>query len=84
MNNISVQVENSEYIKSSIINKVIIQVNSIELFKSITVVARLFNNDTLVDNKFFTIIDEEYANWGNDDSYIVNLILNKLGLTQVL
>ena len=31
-------------------------------------------------NDYFTIQDEEYNNWADDDSYILNLIANKLGL----
>jgi len=29
------------------------------------------------------ISDEEFNNWGQDDEYIINLIINKLNLTKI-
>ena len=82
MNQINVNVQDSQYVRTNTINNVVIRVSSVELFKSISVIASLFENTTLVDNKFFTITDAEYAGWGTDDKYIVDLVLNKLGLSE--
>lgn len=82
MNQINVGVQDSQYIRTSTINNVVIRVSSIDLFKRISIVASLFENTTLIDNKFLNITDSEYAGWGTDDKYIVDLVLNKLGLSE--
>jgi len=38
-------------------------------------------NDKLVDATNVTIEEQEYTNWGGDDTYIINLIAQKLGFT---
>jgi hypothetical protein len=83
MSDINVNVQDSSYVKTNTINKVIIRIMNVDLFNSMTVCASLFENTTLVDNKVFKIEGTEYSNWGTDDTYIVNLILTKLGMTQV-
>jgi hypothetical protein len=82
MSDINVNVHDSSYVKTNTINNVIIRIMNVDLFNSITVCASLFENKSLVDNKVFKIEGEEYANWGNDDTYIVDLILTKLGMTK--
>ena len=82
MSDINVNVQDSSYVKTNTINKVMIRIMNVDLFNSITVCASLFENTTLVDNKVFKIEGAEYSNWGTDDTYIVNLILSKLGMTQ--
>jgi hypothetical protein len=83
MSDINVNVQDSSYVKTNTINKVMIRIMNVDLFNSISVCASLFENKTLVDNKVFKIEGEEYSNWGTDDTYIVDLILTKLGMTQV-
>ena len=82
MSDINVNVQDSSYVKTNTINKVLIRIMNVDLFNSMTVCASLFENTTLVDNKVFKIEGTEYSNWGTDDTYIVNLILGKLGMTQ--
>ncbi len=82
MSDINVNVQDSSYVKTNTINKVLIRIMNVDLFNSITVCASLFENTTLVDNKVFKIEGTEYSNWGTDDTYIVDLILSKLGMTQ--
>ncbi len=83
MSDINVNVQDSPYVKTNTINKVLIRIMNVDLFNSMTVCASLFENTTLVDNKVFKIEGTEYSNWGTDDTYIVDLILSKLGMTQV-
>jgi hypothetical protein len=82
MSDINVNVQDSSYVKTNTINNVKIRIMNVDLFNSITVCASLFENKSLVDNKVYKIEGEEYSNWGNDDTYIVNLILTKLGMTR--
>jgi hypothetical protein len=82
MSDINVNVQDSSYVKTNTINKVLIRIMNVDLFTSMTVCASLFENTTLVDNKVFKIEGTEYSNWGTDDTYIVDLVLSKLGMTQ--
>jgi len=82
MSDINVNVQDSSYVKTNTINNIIIRIMNVDLFNSITICASLFENKSLVDNKVYKIEGEEYSNWGNDDTYIVNLILTKLGMTR--
>ncbi len=84
MNEIDVNVQDSPYVKTNTINKVIIRIANIELFTSVTVIASLFDHDTLVDNQVFKIEGQEYNDWSNDDQYIVDLVMTKLGMTPVV
>jgi hypothetical protein len=56
---------------------------NLELYKSVTVHARLMDNNEMVKSERFVIEGEDYTNWGNDDDYIVNYVLTKLGLTKL-
>jgi hypothetical protein len=84
MNEIDVNVQDSPYVKTNTINKVIIRIANIELFTSVTVIASLFDHDLLVDNQVFKIEGQEYNDWSNDDQYIVDLVMTKLGMTPVV
>jgi hypothetical protein len=71
------------YVKTteSIVNNIVIRVNQLELFKSIQIYVILYNDKEYVDNKQIVLSGEEYANWGNDDTYIINTVLAKLNLS---
>jgi hypothetical protein len=76
----NIQVNDKEVIKTNIVNNVDIRVINLDLGKSVDVNAVLKQTDQLVDVKNFHITGQEYDDWGQDDDYIENLILNKLGL----
>ena len=80
MKEIKVNVQDSSYVKTNTINKVNIRIGNIELFKNVMVIASLFDNNSLVDNKVFKIEGDEYTNWSNDDQYLIDLVLSKLGM----
>lgn len=80
MDNINVQIDDYELVKTDIINNIKISVGRIELFTSITLCVSLFTNKILIDNKFVVISGDDYNAWGNDDRYIVNYVLNYLNL----
>lgn len=55
------------------------QVLEVVLFKFIRIAVYLFNeNDLLVEGKQYIIEGQEYANWTNDDKYIINLLKQKI------
>ena len=65
-----------------IIDRVAITVMSIELFTSVTITASLFDKKKLLENKVIVLTGPEYNAWGNSDQYIINITLEKLGLTE--
>ena len=82
--NFSCEIEPSEYVYPvRIISRIEIQIFNIELFKSVTVVVILCDDkDYVIDNKHIVIDGDDYANWSNNDSYLIDLVLTKLGLTK--
>jgi hypothetical protein len=80
MNTTYVNVIDSPYIITNIINKVAISIVNVQLFTSVMISAILFHNDKLLDNKTIVLTGEEYDAWGNNDQYIINITLQKLGL----
>ena len=81
MNSIKVNVNDYNFVQTSVINNIQINILKIELFKSMTLSVNLFNNAKIIDTQIMTITGDEYSNWGNDDNYIINLVMTKLNLT---
>ena len=82
MNNIKVNVNDYNFVQTSVINNIQINILKIELFKSMTLSVSLLSNNKIIDSKMMIISGDEYNNWSNDDNYIVNLVLTKLNLTK--
>jgi len=64
------------------ITNVQIRVMNLVLFTSVSVSVSLFDTNQYIDSKQYTLSGDDYTNWMNDDSYIVNYVLTQLGLTQ--
>ena len=41
-------------------------------------------NNALIKHSKFELTEEEYAGWGTDNSYIEDIVLNKLSLTRLI
>ena len=61
-----------------VFTKMTIQVMNIVLGKSASFIAYLYNDETMVSTKSYTMEGEDYANWGNDDQYVYNWVSNQL------
>lgn len=62
-----------------------IEINVMELvLNSHVIVAVSFKNSNgnLLKNEMVKIEGAEYAGWGSDDEYLINLVLTKLNLTK--
>ena len=82
MNNIKVKVNDYNFVKTSVINNIQINILKLELFKSMTLSVNLYSNTQLIDTQIITLSGTDYSNWSNDDNYIINLVMNKLNLTK--
>ena len=57
---------------------------SLELFKSATFAAMLFDSDNnLISNQIIKLTEEQYLEWNNNDDYIINLVAGVLGVKVV-
>jgi len=82
MNGVVIDVNDKERITIDVINRVEIRVINLQLGQYVDVSVTLKNDDRFLTNQSLHIEGEEYANWGNSDDYLENLILEKLGLTR--
>lgn len=77
-----VNVNDKEEIKVFVINNVEMRIINLALGNYVDVNAVLKQDNNFVSSQNFRIQGEEYTNWGSDDTYLENLILQKLGLTR--
>jgi hypothetical protein len=82
MSSTNIVVENKDIIKTYTANNVDIRVINFNLGKSVTVNAVTKQGDNIIDIQTYDIIGQEYYDWGQDDSYLENLVLSKLGLVK--
>ena len=82
MNNLLVDI-NDYTLDAPIVSKINIEIMEMVLNSHVTVVVQFLNaTGNLLDNKIVKIEGDEYNAWGDDDNYITNLVLTKLGLTK--
>jgi hypothetical protein len=82
MESININVEEKDVTVVQKITSVQILEGKIDLEKSATFPVKLIDvNGNLISLQFIKIEGTDYNNWGNNDNYIVDLIINKLGLT---
>lgn len=57
-----------------------LDISQLILNESATFRASLYDkDDIIIDRQFVTLESTDYLNWGNDDSYVIRFIANKLG-----
>ncbi len=82
MSVIRIQTNDKEDVKISIINNVDIRITGLELGKSVNVNVIMKHDEQFIKSADLTISGEDYDQWGNDDSYLENIILQKLDLSR--
>lgn len=78
-----VRVEDSPVVKTFTINTVIINIMRLDLFRSLTMNASTCQDTKIVDNTMIVMEGADYDAWGNNDQYVIDYVLNKLGLTEI-
>lgn len=57
-----------------------VEVNTVVLNTSARLSVRLYDqNNTIVNVQTMELTGEDYSNWGTDDNYIINYVVQKLG-----
>ena len=82
MDKTNIVVNDKEEIKIFLINNIDMRVTGLNLGSSVSVNVILKNNDSFINSVNYDISGQEYNDWGSDDDYLENLILQKLGLTR--
>jgi hypothetical protein len=82
MDTTKINVNDKEEIKVFIINNVELRIINLSLGNYVDISAVLKQDNNFVSATNFRIEGEEYNNWGNNDEYLENLVLQKLGLTR--
>ncbi len=81
MDGANIQIEPLEIVNIRRKTSFSISVISIRLFHSVTLAVNFFDeNNVYVDRTDVTVSGEDYANWGADDNYLINYVINKIGV----
>jgi hypothetical protein len=73
-------VEDKKIVKEYTVIKLCIQISELVLNKTATFMVDLeCDTRDIVDRYYYTLTEEEYSLWGNDDGYVIDLILNHYG-----
>lgn len=84
MNSTIVEVQPKDYITTYTAQTVELRVTELIINSSVSVNVLIKDrNDSIFQVQNVTLSGEEYNNWGNNDTYLVNTVLSKLGLTPV-
>lgn len=82
MDTTKIEVQDKEEVKVFTINNIEIRILNLSLNKFVDLNVTLKQNNDFVNSVYMRIEGEEYTAWGNDDDYLENLVLNKLGLNR--
>jgi hypothetical protein len=82
MDTTKINVNDKEEIKVFVINNVELRIINLSLGRYVDVSAVLKQGNEFVSATNFRIEGQEYDDWGNNDEYLENLVLQKLGLTR--
>ncbi len=75
-----VLVQDKEEVTVMIINNVDIQITNLDLMRYVDVMVMFKNDNKFLKSQTLRIEGEEYYAWGNNDEYLINLVLQKCGL----
>lgn len=72
-----------DFTETKTADKVKIIITNLQLFKSVSFQVAIFDvNDNHIKTECFCLEGQDYALWSNDDTYIVNYVMFKLGLVK--
>lgn len=78
-----IQIQQKTIVTEKNINSIGIKVTDYILNEKAKITVFLNEGGVIVDVQEVIIEGEEFSNWGSDDNYIINLILDKFGLDKV-
>ena len=61
------------------INQISVFVSELILFTSVRITCILYDiNGIAIDSRMYILCDEDYTNWGQSDTYLINWAKNKI------
>jgi len=82
MNSTTVNVQPKDYITTYTASSVDMRVTDLVINSSVTVNLLIKDaNGSIFQVQNVTLSGEEYSNWGNNDTYLIDTVLSKLDLT---
>ena len=76
-----INIEDKQIVKTSNIKSIEVKIYKILLFTSVSVIVYMKDiSNRLIDVRNLTLEGQDYINWGNDDNYIINYVLEKLDM----
>jgi len=73
-----------DYSKPTVVSAIKVKIHSVVLFTSVTLIVHLLDSASkIIDVKQFVISGEEYLAWGQDDKYLIDIAISKLGFTAI-
>jgi len=75
------KIEPFDKVTTKVIDSFNVDSVDITLFNSAKIRVSLLNKTNVIDVSIVILEGDDYANWGNDDNYIVNYVAKKLGFT---
>lgn len=76
-----INVEQKEIVVTNIINNIIIRIINMKIKSYVNLSVMTMENNKLLSNHTFHLEGDDYNNWGNDDNYLIQYVLDKLHLT---
>jgi len=68
-----------------IVNSVEIQIVNLILFQSVSILVSLYDEENnIIENKYLTIDGDDYQNWSNNDQFLIDLVLTKMDLEELV
>lgn len=84
MNSVNINIHPKEFQSVSTATSIELNILEIVLRKSVKIMVRLRDsNGNSIKSEIFLIEGQEYQQWGTDDSYLENLILQKLQVEKI-
>lgn len=77
-------IQNKLIVTSNTVSKIGINVKEYILNQSVTCLVYFYSNDKIVDVQEIKIEGDEFITWGNDDNYLIDLILYKVGAERII
>lgn len=79
-----IDIQDKTITTTQVVKSIEIESGEVKLNQSASFVVKMLDeNGRLVGIERVVISGDDYTNWGNDDSYVVELIMTKLGLTEL-
>jgi hypothetical protein len=76
-----INVEQKEIVVTNTINNIIIRIINMKIKSYVNLSVMTMENNKLLSNYTFHLEGDDYNNWGNDDDYLIQYVLDKLHLT---